>query len=111
MNIRYQKWGTACRIDGIVYMNEKLLDPYWKDLHNRLLDHESKHTDKFASIKDFKIDLMPNFKLLWFMLRTPRAWIDFLPISYFNKHITLDFNMIIMYIILGGMIYAFFRIV
>jgi hypothetical protein len=87
MQIKLTKWGTACRIGNIIYINEKIKNP----LYEALLKHELNHSSKF-NLKDIKMDLKIieleglRGEYYKFILKNPKTWIMFLPFwKYENK--------------------------
>ncbi len=97
----------ANRYDGVIEINENLKK--YPELYKPILKHELEHTDKPWSIKDFKLDFtsdtkVPQWKLLKFMFKHPRAFLQWSPILYNRerKAFVIDVNLFIMYFFMIG---------
>ena len=91
--IKYINFGIACKVGNTIYIN-KSIKKYPK-LHKALLKHEQEHTDDYDLrdiIIDFQGKYLKSVKRIYykFLLSTPNAWIQFLPIGIYDKKIVYD---------------------
>lgn len=83
--IFYVRTGVANMIRGNIYLHENLLKPENKEYHDYLLNHEEIHakneTGEIAdAFTDIKISRRFFFKNIRFILETPGAWWQLLPV-------------------------------
>lgn len=86
----------AYRIGDTIYYNKNLRKyPGW---YEQILDHECRHSGK-TTLNDFKMDFFEGdfIKTIAFCLRHPKAFTYFSPISYVNKELAVDVNLLINY--------------
>lgn len=104
MDIRYSKNTIGCRIGDEIYIHPKLVE--YPLLFNKIIEHEKSHTNKY-SLKDLFLDFFDNdfrgikIEKYKFMLKHPRTFIGFFPISKVGPHWTVDINLAIFYIVFG----------
>jgi len=102
-NLTYTRYGIGNRFPGgCIELHRKLKTPFYLPLHNEILKHELKHTDKGFTYEDLIHDLswLKHKRLWWkFVLTTPSSWIQFFPLYPHNKKIHIDVNLIILWII------------
>lgn len=87
----------------VIEMNKALIDE--PKLFMPILFHELKHTKKIFSKDDMVNDFsmqnlksLPNFKIVLFMLKNPKALIQVLPAYYSKKHgLVFDINLCFIY--------------
>jgi hypothetical protein len=118
LKIEYVKTGIGNNFGEVIELNENLKK--YPDLHDSILKHELKHTDKGFTWYDLKHDItesnVDSLDLLKFMIKHPRSFSQLLPIYFSKKHgFVYDINLIIIYvslfIIYGLLTYAFISIV
>ncbi len=101
MRVEYNIWGMANRIGNVVVLNKNLKKYPW--LHDKLLEHESKHNEK--SLYNIKHDLksLKNTKMIeWiaktkFMLRYPRSLVQLSPIWFYKGRVYFDLSLMLVY--------------
>lgn len=103
IEIRLVDYGLANNFGSYIEINKELQED--EKLYNYVLKHELNHTDKIFSVKDMSNDLKINlkmaFKLLFFVVKRPKLWYEFLPV-YKRKgkdRFVIDINMILLYCI------------
>jgi hypothetical protein len=116
--IVYVNRGVANRFHDRIEVNEALKN-YKKHphLHDFIVEHEKRHTDKVWSIKDLWNELsFANYRyglaVLDFIAETPSARNDLLPIQTIDGKKVIDFNLLLIYCsatILG--IFLVFRLI
>ena len=101
--VEYIDWGLANFYEDHIEINRGLSKD--KNLRDYVIRHELGHVKGFDLKHEFDYS---NFKLLgklgWFVLKNPKTWIDFLPIQYKKGNLIIDYNQIIQYIIIIGLI-------
>ena len=99
MDIRYVNYGIANNFGEYIEINKNLIK--YPKLYDSVLKHELSHTNiKGFTKKDFILDMtqeVDNFELLKFIVRYPKALLQFLPIYKKNKVWIYDLNMIYFY--------------
>jgi len=113
MNIEYVDWGVANHYGDVIEVNRKLKQ--YPELHIFVLEHEAKHTDsKRFNIEDLEVDVKDVFtfketkivwKLIWFMIKTPKTWVQLSPFYLRKKKLYVDAYRIIIYLIFFAIIY------
>ena len=100
MKIKYINYGTGNRVGNIIYLNKDLKK--YPKLHDAILKHEIKHTGMF-SMFDFNLDLtnkdLAKVKNEWwsFIIKYPRAWVNFLPVLKLGSSWCFDVSIIIVW--------------
>jgi hypothetical protein len=113
LKVNLVSYGIATRVGNEIYLNKDLLD--YPVLKNAILSHERKHTDSF-SLKDLYLDvtgaeLDQVKKDYWkFVFTHPSSLVQFLPIWKFGKTWCFDIALILVYLLLGGLIWLAMRI-
>jgi len=108
--IIYTDWGVANVFsDGTIELHKDLQLPEYELLRAKILDHELDHDYKKGFWHNLKVDLFHTvgiFGLLNFMIRRPKTWLQFSPISWSKtRGIVYDVNLFISwFIILFGVI-------
>jgi hypothetical protein len=102
MQITYVSSGLGNNFGDEIELNENLKN--YPELHNIILNHELKHTDKAFSLKDLALDLgeskINRLDLFKFMILHPKSFTQLLPIYWSKKHgFVIDLNLILIYII------------
>jgi len=96
MVIKYSPNVIGCRIGNEIYLN-----PHLKEcprLYRAILMHEKKHSNRFT-IGDLKLDLQSEDlkgirREYWgFMIKHPRAFLSFLPVTKVGKYWGVDIAM------------------
>lgn len=102
-------YGVASRYDNLIEINRKLKNP----LRARILKHELSHKNGKYTKEDYKVDFQskdPYFwQSIWFCVKNPEGWINFMPImwSYYQK--TLTFNTTVIFpLVLYGLVFGVF---
>ena len=101
MKVEYTSLGLANRYSDKVEINVALKNN--KKLRDYVIKHELSHVDKFDIGHDFDIRV-PFLSLSWFILSHPSTWIDFLPIQFRKGMLIYDFNLILLYLGILGLI-------
>lgn len=109
MKIEYVPSGLGNNFGDTIELNENLLKPEYKKLHDNILSHELKHTDKLFTWHDLKNDIsgseVSSLEILKFMLRYPKSFMQILPFYFSKKHgFVYDINLILIYITLAVII-------
>lgn len=89
----------------IIEINRALIDE--PKLFYPILFHELRHSKKLFStddvINDFSfanLKSLPNFRILWFMLKNPKALLQLLPVYKTKKRgLVFDINLSIIYVL------------
>lgn len=110
LKIVKRNYGIADRFsDGTIEIHKKL--DYYPELKTALLKHERGHThSNRVTKKDFIHDMttnsqVPMKKMIRFLVTTPSAWVQFLPIYYTKRRGWIkDDNLLIFYGVLAGLI-------
>lgn len=105
--IKYVEWGFANNFGSYIEINKNLKK--YPKLHKYVLAHELNHKKEFDLAHEFEVDLRIVLRLILFSLRYPRTLIDLLPIQIRKGKLIYDLNTIILYLIIGILI--FFSIV
>lgn len=101
MRVEYNIWGMANRIGNVVVLNKNLKKYPW--LHDKLLEHESKHNEK--PLYNIKHDLksLKNTKMIeWiakikFMLRYPKSLVQLSPVWFYKGRVYFDLSLMLVY--------------
>lgn len=102
MEIKYINYGIGNRVGDTIYLNSALKQS--PELHRAILSHEKKHGGGFSWL-DLKLDLrMGEIKGLRgeyyrFLLKNPRAWLNFFPIMKLNGVWTYDIGILFVWLI------------
>jgi len=99
--IKYIDIGIGNRVGNMIYLNSSL--KYFPKLHTAILNHEKRHTGKF-SWGDFRMDtrikelkgIRKQYYL--FLLKNPKAWLNFLPIMKIGDFWTYDLGVLLIWI-------------
>lgn len=102
--IKYTKWGLANSYSDHIELNEAFKKH--PKLHDYVLRHEEGHKEEFDLLHEFDWTLKDNLKMLWFCLKHPRTWVDFLPIRIIKRKIVYDLNLMIIYGIISVLLFA-----
>lgn len=100
--------GIANNFGNHIEINKHLRN--YPHLLNPILEHEFSHTKKPVSWEDFKLDFLttnsiPYKDLFFFMVKHPRSFTQFLPLYWTHKKgFIFDFNLMVMYIIMSGIV-------
>ena len=107
LKVKLTKGYLANRMGDTIYLNENILN--YPEYCKITMEHELSHTGKL-SMHDLKIDLTEGnvYDHIKFAFRHPGALLQISPITYLDKKIAIDVNMIIMYIIIAVLIKIFF---
>jgi len=100
--IRYCGWGIANHMGDHILLHKKFKEERFKNLKEKILEHERDHTTGKYSMTDAKNDMKHSgidLELLFFLAETPSAWLQFSPITYHQKKIYFDKYLITMYVI------------
>ena len=99
LKVEWSEYLIAARTEDILFINPNLFkyDKFCKET----LEHEFKHTGKFTK-KDFFIDMFEGsiIDTLSFCFKHPKAFMRFVPISFYNKEIHIDLNTLLIYLII-----------
>jgi len=101
MKIFYIDYGLGNNFGTHIELNKNLLK--YPELHEAILNHELRHTDKLFTWKDLKNDLtetnVNSFEVLKFMLKYPKSFTQVLPFYFSKKHgFVYDLNLILIYL-------------
>ena len=96
--VLYSKWGYANRYDDAIVLHEGLCKPEYALLHDWILEHELKHTDRALSMEDFQHDMADYLikphevskQYFKFYFTHPGTWIQALPCLYHNGSLYWD---------------------
>jgi len=92
--------------DGTIEMHKDLKLPEWKNLHDKILNHEKDHDFSKGWWHNVKVDFFGFVGaggLLQFMLPRPKTWIQLLPFYYTKKRgIIFDKNLLLFYSIIAS---------
>jgi hypothetical protein len=108
MEIREVNYGIANNLgDGVIEINKNLKE--YPELRRAILAHELEHTDtKGFTKEDFIVDLAPTkvnyWKLIVFMIRNPRSFLQLAPFYIKDKVFYYDINLIISWCATLGLI-------
>jgi len=98
MIVKEINYGTGNRVGDTIYINRDLKK--YAGLYEAVLAHEMRHTGGFK-LKDMSLDLVNEdlkpLKREWlkFLLRHPRAWVNFLPVMRLEGQWTFDISLLI----------------
>lgn len=99
MEVRYVPYGLANNFGTHIELNENLKQ--YPELHDTILEHELSHTQETFTKKDLLLDLeSPKFsqiKLIEFMLKHPKSFLQLAPIYRMKGVWYYDINMILIY--------------
>ena len=104
MTIIEVDYGIANNFGNFIEINKNLKK--YPHLLLPILKHELSHTDKFFSLKDFKLDFYEDnqintFDMLKFMFKHPKSFTQVLPIYWTKKKgFVYDLNLIVMYLMM-----------
>lgn len=95
-SIQYSKNTVGCRVGGDIFLHPKLYK--YPKLYHAVLSHEKKHSNKFT-LDDVQLDFVnddlksvkPEFYK--FMLRHPRTFLGWLPLTKIGKHWAFDLQL------------------
>lgn len=96
IKVVYAKRGLASFFGDYIELNYHLKNN--KKLRDYIVKHELNHSKSFDLGHEFKsinFKIMPS--LIYFVLKHPSTWIDFLPIYIRNKTFIYDINLTILY--------------
>ena len=85
VEVRWCSWGVIELVENVLFLNEGLKNPAWMRLRGWLVNglFNSKSDDSASVVKDFANFFNQDRLDLWhFVLRHPKAWVGFLPVSY-----------------------------
>jgi len=107
LDIQYVETGLGNNFGTHIELNKNLKE--YPKLHDAILNHELRHTDKLFTWKDLKNDLTENnvnsFEVLKFMLKYPKSFTQVLPFYFSKKHgFVYDINLIFIYLVCIGII-------
>lgn len=98
--MEYIDYGTGNRVGNTIFLNRKLLK--FPKLHDAILNHEKKHTNTW-NWSDVTLDLK-NSDLkgvkkdyYYFLLTTPNAWLNYLPVLKLGNKLCIDLTLSIFY--------------
>lgn len=103
MEVKYVDWGIANNFGTHIEMNKELKK--YPKLHNNILKHELRHTNKIFTKQDLNNDLIETNvdpkQLFLFIIKNPKSLSQFLPL-YFSRDygIVYDLNLILVYSII-----------
>lgn len=105
MEIRYVERGLANNFGEYIEVNQYLKE--YPELHDAILKHELSHSNQPGfTKKDFILDIGPtnvNYrKLLQFMFKHPKSFLQLAPFYKNGEIFVYDLNMIIVYATLLG---------
>lgn len=109
VQIRYSNTGLANYYGDFIEIHRNLKNN--KPLRDYIVKHELGHSVKFDVGHDIKDGLglvkKPKMfgKLLGFYLKNPSTWTDLLPIQYKKKTFVYDLNLLMMYGLIGLLVY------
>ncbi len=115
MEIKYINFGTGNMADGVIYLNKNLKK--YPRLHDAILKHERKHSGRFK-VKDIMLDFRNeeirsmNKEYYSFLLRHPKALVNFLPALKINGVWYYDLSLVFIWmfgIVMGIMIWWFLK--
>jgi len=94
VDLKETKWGIASRIGNTIFVNKnlKMQDPL---LFSAIIEHELSHSSGY-SWKDIKLDLknkhLRNLKKRYykFILKNPKALVEFLPFWVYEHEVALN---------------------
>jgi len=104
MKIKYVDFGIANNFGSFIEINRNLKK--YPHLLKPILKHELSHTNKFFSLKDFKLDFYEDseiniFDMLKFMFKHPKSFSQVLPVYWTKKKgFVYDINLIVMYLMM-----------
>lgn len=105
MEIRYVDTGIANNFGDFIEINRNLKN--YPKLLGPILRHELKHSDKFFTMNDLKIDLndgteIDQMQLFKFMIKHPAALTQFAPFYWSRKKgFVYDVNLTLIYAVMG----------
>jgi hypothetical protein len=100
MKISYVEYGLGNNFGDEIELNVNLQK--YPKLHQSILHHESKHTNRFISKQDLSNDLLGqkvnSWDILKFMVKYPKSFTQLLPCYWSKKWgFVYDINMFIIY--------------
>ena len=103
------KYGLGGYYGDHIELSQDLKKLKYIKLHDYVLNHELKHSNKFDLKHDLKIEKQ-TLPLIKFVLSHPRTWVGFLPIEYKDDTLYFDWNQLILYGILAAGVLFLIRI-
>lgn len=99
LNVVFMTHGIAYRIKDRVYLNKALLG--YPEMLETTINHELRHSGKL-SFEDLKMDLTEGdfISTALFCFKHPKAITHFIPISWHNGELAVDFNAIFGYLVI-----------
>ena len=114
IKIKEIDYGIACRIGNDIYMNKNLME--YPRLYCAILNHELLHSPGFT-LNDIFMDLHNNHlkglkrEYYSFILRNPRALVEFLPGWWYDKSFIINPSILLVYgailALFGGLLLLF----
>jgi hypothetical protein len=86
--VKYIRSGIADFVEDTIYMNQTLLEPQWKSLHDKILKHEKAHQEGAYGLKDWTNDMKKasyDFEMLIFMSQNPLSWLQLSPFRTYGR--------------------------
>ena len=110
LKMDFVDYGIASRIRDTIIMNKNLLKN--EKLCKSIFDHELRHTNKCTK-KDFMMDLFEGSFIdnMTFCLRYPLGFSQFIPFGKYKGKLFIDINEIIVYSIMGIIIFTFIKLI
>ena len=90
LEIKYVEWGLSNRFNDRIELNINLLK--YPKLHDHILAHEYSHLAGDYGLHDFLLDINEKFDwaYLKFLIKYPKALVQFIPVWYYNKRVVVD---------------------
>ncbi len=113
------KWGVSNYYSNPerIEINEKLYEPEFDDLKNRVLRHEMEHHKTKGFWKNRKIDALTDLKfshLFKFFKKYPKTFFQQMsPINYskIDKTLYFEWSLIFLYLLYAGILYGIFKLI
>jgi len=108
LTVEWSDWLISARVQNLLLINPNLLK--YDKFCNDTLAHEFKHTGKMTK-NDLWIDMVEGsiIDTLVFCFRHPKAFARFIPIAIYKKELQVDVNTIIIYFVIGGLLFFILR--
>jgi len=106
MKIIYTKYGIANFYEDHIELNHHLKEN--PKLEELVLKHELSHKKEFDLKHEFDFKL--GLKLIFFIVKHPSTWVDFLPLQVKKEKIVFNLNLFLLYLMMISGIFVLFKI-